>query len=459
MARDLGILLDLDSEQEKPNQSVSQNEGTYNQPQSKVINQPLDKHGDLVEDSARISSEQEQNNDNRRITGNDIAKAGIAGAGAYAANKLNARTMLSPEVRSSAINLRNSNQQLKAAQEAHAPNAFELEEAQRGHEYWNSPEAIEKHINPEDMPKPPIEPEPTIEVKQKPIGGEGSAHHAMKFGATETEALNAPSMSYGQKVIVPKIEEGVAKAKQVGIGQPFAVEGSQLVVGNSPEAQKALKEHALELKKKELEAQNAPKKALTLEQEAYNAKMEELRAEAEKKIAPHKEAAAKRLEEAKQRFDETKQALEDAAQKQSQRAATLNNRTSSMNPNLVRQAENLSSKGSMMGNIIDMGGRLIRKVATPALVASIPYEVSEARKAYNENDYKNAIKHGLGAASGALQLAPAGALALGLAPEAAGTAAVVGGLTGLGLLGHDVYENYPKIKNYVVKKANDFLGD
>jgi hypothetical protein len=454
MAYDLGTLLDVAPEKDKTEQSEQKNEQT-----SEVATQPANKRADLIEESAKIASEQEKNNTSTPITSQDIAVAGGAGAGAYAANKLNARTMLSPEVRSSAINLRNSNQQLKAAQEAHAPNAFELEEAQRGHEYWNSPEAIEKHINPEDMPKPPIEPEPTIEVKQKPIGGEGSAHHAMKFGATETEALNAPSMSYGQKVIVPKIEEGVAKAKQVGIGQPFAVEGSQLVVGNSPEAQKALKEHALELKKKELEAQNAPKKALTLEQEAYNAKMEELRAEAEKKIAPHKEAAAKRLEEAKQRFDETKQALEDAAQKQSQRAATLNNRTSSMNPNLVRQAENLSSKGSMMGNIIDMGGRLIRKVATPALVASIPYEVSEARKAYNENDYKNAIKHGLGAASGALQLAPAGALALGLAPEAAGTAAVVGGLTGLGLLGHDVYENYPRIKNYVVKKTNDLLGD
>lgn len=459
MARDLGTLLDIAPEQVSPEKSVNKNEQIANEPQGQVTVQPLNKRGDLVEDAARIDSEQDQNNDNSKITGGDIATAIGSGAAAYAANKVNNRTMLSPEVRSNAINVRNANQELKAAQEAHAPNAFELEEAQKGYDYYNSPEAIENHINPEDMPKPPVEPEKPIEIKQKPIGGEGSANHAIKFGATGTEALNSPSMSYGQKTIVPQIEQAVERARQAGLGQPYAVEGTDIVVGNDPASRQALKEHALELKKTELAEQNAPKELFTAEQEDYNAKMEELRAEAENEIAPHREAASNRLEEANIKFDESKQKLADAAQKQSQRTATLNNRTSTMNPNLVKQAENLTSKSSMLGDVIDVGGRLIRKVATPALIASIPYEANEARKAYNENDYTGALKHGLGAASGALQLAPAGALALGLAPEMAGTAAVVGGLTGLGLLGHDVYENYPTIKNYVVKKANDLLGD
>jgi uncharacterized membrane protein YebE (DUF533 family) len=116
---------------------------------------------------------------------------------------------------------------------------------------------------------------------------------------------------------------------------------------------------------------------------------------------------------------------------------------------MQRVATAVGADSRLMPQVLQTGSRILSKIAMPAAVASIPYELSEANEARRRGEYMQMGKHLVGAGSGALTAAAPLALAIGASPALAaglGTAGVVGGL---GVLASDVPDIYRSLKGKV----------
>jgi hypothetical protein len=344
-----------------------------------------------------------------------------------------------------AINLRNSAQDLEDAQRLHAGNSAELNAAQQNHEYWHGNDAIKDNLpsgTPESIRQSILgEPSETpLSLTPKPAGGEGTANYAKKFGATEPQSLAAPSMSTVQSETIPGNVQGIQKVRELS-PSALHVEESPLML--DPAAQRA-----------KLQMMAADRAA----QGSHAAAVQDVKDKVSSAIQPHKDLAQNRLSRAQMNFDASKDNLNQLSMKNNLLNNELTSDTARMKPTLAAQAENVASQGSKFGDFINAGGRLIRKVAAPLNVAMIPSEIQSAQEAYNKGDYRGALGHGLGAAGGALTGLGEGALALGLAPELAGGAAIAGGLAGAASLGNEAYENWPAIKKWTGNQINRITG-
>jgi len=349
----------------------------------------------------------------------------------YAAHKVNQATMVPNDVRNNAINVRQTNQALDKALEAHAPNAQELAEAEAGHKFWHSDEALHQNIDPADLPEPP--PKEPVKLNISHEGGPGVENYEGKFVPSEFDKTS-PSMSHTQKVVIPANESASMRTQEIAPGTVIEKDSGLAL---DPKAQQA------QIERKTAAIDEAEAKRIADEEKLANA-----RGKAEIKIQPQRDAATKRLELAQARANQTQQELARLTNKSAQQTASLNNKTTDISPAQASKAEQIATKGSKFGDILETGGRIFRKVAGPLNAAAIPYEFNQAVDAYQNGDTTGAIKHGISAAGGLAQFAPAAAATIGLAPEIAAGTAVAGGLAGAGVLAHDVYENWPEIKKW-----------
>lgn len=349
----------------------------------------------------------------------------------YGAYKVNQATMLPKDARNNAINVRQTNQALDRAMQAHAVNQNELDEAQAGHDFWNHPDTIEAHINPADLPEPPAKEPVTLDISHE--GGPGVENYEAKFVPKEFDA-NSPSMSHVQREVIPANEAASVKTQQLA---PGTVIDKETGLALTPEAQR----EQLVRKQTAIDAQKA-------KEEADKLKMNQARANAEIKIQPQREAAKARLDLAQTQANQTQQELNRLTNKSAQQTASLNNKLTDISPAQASNAEKIANEGSKFGDLLETGGRFARKVLGPVNAAMIPYEFNQAVDAYKSGDTTGAIKHGINVAGGLAQYAPAAAAVGLMAPEVAAGTAIAGGLAGAGTLAHDVYENWPEIKKW-----------
>jgi hypothetical protein len=83
---------------------------------------------------------------------------------------------------------------------------------------------------------------------------------------------------------------------------------------------------------------------------------------------------------------------------------------------------------------------LLKKIAVPAAVASIPQEASSAYDAFKKGDYPRMLSSGAGALGGTAIGLGAGLGALALAPELAGGLALTGGIASMAPVVHAAYD-------------------
>jgi len=353
------------------------------------------------------------------------------GAAGYAAHKINQATMIPDAARNNAINVRNTNKALDQAILNHAPNEAELAEAELGHKFWHSEEALNKNIDPADLPEPP--PKEPVKLEFSHEGGPGVENYEGKFVPNEFDKTS-PSMSHTQKVVIPANEAASLRTQEIAPGTAIEKETGLAL---DPAAQKA----QMERKQAALDKAEADKLA-------YEQKVADAKAKAEIKIQPQRDAATQRLEAAKANAQATGKEVSRLTGKSAQQTGNLNANTAEMNPANAQRLENIATKGSMLGDIVESGGRLIRKYGGPAAALAAPYEFGQAADAWHGGDTTGAIKHAVSGLGGLAQAAPMVAAAGLMAPEIAAGTAVAGGLAGAGVLAHDVYENWPEIKKW-----------
>ena len=444
MARDLGKLLDMGEAAPEPTEAkVEPKVEAKPQPKEepKEDDQAKSRRSALVQASAEDSASSPQTTDSG-MSFSDLAIPAAGAASGYAMKRINEATMLPSEVRNAAINLRNTNAHLDKASAIHNANAQELAEATLGHNTVHNNDFVESHIDPADLPeKAPPEP---VKLEFSHEGGPGVENYEKKFVPIEFDK-NAPSMSNVQGVVIPANEAASIKTKELSPGTRIEKETGLAL---DPDAQEAQLARKIEQK----DAADAKAAADELQTKLAREK-------AQAKVQPYQDAATKRLNTAQAEFNKSQQLVDELTNRKNVISNNMTSKTSELKPGLSTTAENLASKGSKFSDALDLGGRLLKKVATPALVASIPYEGHQAWEEAQKGNWTEAAKHGIGAAGGLAQLAPAAAAAGLMAPELAAGAAVVGGLAGLGVLGHDIYENRKAILDQAQKVKQWAMGN
>jgi hypothetical protein len=391
----------------------------------------------------------------------DVTAGDVMGGAAlgYGANKLVKSNTLSRQVINNAINLRNANKKVEAIEAEPNPAALELDEAQRGHDYWHSDQAIHDNFNPDNIPKPVAPAPEPIQGGIKPLGGEGVSNYAEKFGATQNQANAASSMQDVQQNIIPENQLGNERIQGLTGSKPVAVQGSEILFPNDPESVKLGIEHGAKQMQAETQAKTNPQTEFAQQQAEYEQKLAEEKAKAQAKINEQRLASKDRLKSAEEDFRKSQEKLRNATSNRDRIAANLGQKTNDIKPALAQRAENIATKGTKLSDVGNMFGSTIRRLGIPAMAASIPYEYRQAKEAYNKGDIKGAWEHGLSAGAGGLGLAGEGLVALGAAPELGAGLATASTIGGLGLLGHDIYQNAPAISKYVTDKYNKLVGD
>ena len=352
----------------------------------------------------------------------DFSDIGL-GAGSYMLGKklLNPNSILSPDVMNTALNLAKTNNSLDIAMDVHKTNLQRLEEAKQNHDYWHSDEAINDNLPDQFKPSPPVTEPPSLTVL--PEGGEGVGNYAEKYLPPHL-ANQATSMQDVQGRLIPLNDSQSATTQRLAPGTVLTEE-SPLAL--DPAAQKA--------KIAQIEAADSAKSAV------------------QSKFAPIQKNAVDLLKNAQDNASKSQQVLDELASKQAQQSATLTSKTTSMNPNLTAEADRMAQTGTGgLSWILKGGANVLRKGLAGLNFAAIPYETRQAIESGKNGDWTGALTHGATALGSAAQLAPEAAALTGIGIEAAPEIALAGGALGLAGLGHDVYEQYPAIKDWVQSK-------
>lgn len=359
----------------------------------------------------------------------DLSDIGL-GAGSYLLGKkfLNPNSILSSDVMNTALNLAKTNNDLGMAMDIHKTNIDKLTQAQQNHDYWHSEDAINDHLSDEFKSKPPIVEPPSLTVL--PEGGEGSSNYAKKF-LPSSIANTATSMQDVQQRLIPQNDLQAVATQRLAPGTVL-----------SEESPLALDPAAQQAKIEQLIAENAKADAVV-----------KARAAVQSKIAPIQTSAVDLVKAAQDNASKSQKVLDDLASKQAQQRATLTSTTSSMNPNLTAEAERMAETGQGgLSTIIKGGANILRKGFAGLNFAAIPYETRQAISSGKAGDWTGALTHGASALGSAAQLAPEVAALTGIGVEAAPAIALGGGALGLGILGKNIYDQYPEIKNFVSNK-------
>jgi hypothetical protein len=307
-----------------------------------------------------------------------------------------------------AENLKNTNASLNTAQQIHAANTQELNAAQQAHDFLHSNDAIKANI-PEDT------------------------HPHVRSVIMNEEPLSAGDKWSGK--VVGNMGPG-------GKGVTEAAQNYQINKGLSgPEASTYSANREGVIVNKDYLNKLANDVASTKQQIAKN-------------LEPQRAESTARLNNAKMNADVSGKQVADLSSKASQQNATLTAETSKLRPQVAEQYNNIASGTAETPAFGSRVMGIVRKLGIPAMAASIPYEGRQALEEYQKGNYGSALKHGAGALGGAAGLAGEGLMAAGLAPELGAGLATAGALTGLGVIGHDIYENLPAISNFISGKKS-----
>jgi hypothetical protein len=388
------------------------------------------------------------NNNNQTDSSYPLSDYLISGAGLYGARQVAKSNILPTDAINLAKSSRASNQSFEDAKNLHAQNMANLQDAQREADYWKSDQAIIDNLHP-NTPDEVVHaiagttPEQPMILTRKPVGGEGTQNYAKKSGATDVQALNAPSMSTVQQETIPDNTVGL---KTIKVISPTAVQVEESPLMLDYPGQKA----KLDLLRQE-----------KTQEEALDSIVKDTKNQTLAKIQPNVDAANANLVKAQANVNQSEDALGSSISKQSQNNASYTNRVNTLNPGQQSQLNRIASAGNVAGDVISAGGRLLRRVATPLGVAAIPEEIRAGNEQWN-TDKLGALKHyGTAALSGIGGLAE-GALALGFAPEIAAGTAAGAGLAGAGMAAYDagkyINEHAPNIRDFFSDKKKQMVG-
>jgi hypothetical protein len=222
----------------------------------------------------------------------------------------------------------------------------------------------------------------------QPIGGEGTASYAMKFGATPEEAARVASMSNMQQQNIPAQAQAWQKINQIAPGFQQVSE-SPILLG--PEGQKSVAERvgnmtAEERHRIDLEAQH--KKHLAEQLAKHKATVQFELDRAQKEASARAQAAADALKAHHKHVNIPAVTPEQLAKRDTSQHeyADILKRIEQTNPSMLARL-----------------GRVAGRFVPGAGAAFAPIEASAAKKAFDEQQYLRAATHGLGALGGVLQ--------------------------------------------------------
>lgn len=254
----------------------------------------------------------------------------------------------------------------------------------------------------------------------------GVENYAGKFLPPEYTRNYPPlSMGHTQKELIPEFEAGMQKSGPLSGGLQSVEEASGLALSREDRA--AVAERVRQEQVAAAERARQEQAALEMRRQAAIAQHQQ---EALQAQAKHEAAQAKATT--------LRNAMSDKGRLYNKAEDIVSSAKAAASPGELRMMETAKKMSPFM--------RGLGKLAMPAVVASIPYEGYEAAKALQRDQYMDALKHGAGAVGGALTLAPLAAAAGLMAPATAGTLAGAGALTGLGVLGSDVWD---AVQNYL----------
>lgn len=431
MARDLGSLLDLEApEGEESKNEVKKEEPA--QPKAEIKTEPKSEktgiaeppaggRSSLISDATTLDVTQQT----KEVPWSDFLTGAGTAAGAYAGKKFYNGFVLPSQVRNTALSLGLTNKALQGLHLKHADAVSQLEDAKSLFDYLHSDQALIDHLPPHLQP--PTTPASPLTVIGQPeaISNYQLKHIQPGFTPPEGGPAMGASASDVQQRLLPSQQRAMLRAESIMPGTQRIAEAGGLAL--TPEQ---IKERAAML-----EARN---RSIELEKQKIHGKME-----------PQRAKAAAELTRAQEAVDASEIALRDLQNRQAAQGQRLASQTSELSPGMQRVAGAVGAESGIMPQIIKAGSRLLGKIAVPAAVASVPFEAQAAYDAAKRGEYLQALKHGVGAGSGALVGAAPLALALGAAPAVATVLGVAGTIGGLGVLASDVPDIYRSLKGKV----------
>ncbi len=436
MSRNLGELLDIPSDGNDSKNFAQTEQQEFEPAQAKG------KRLSLFTDTAQEtpSSQPEEQDNQRDDTGNSIGMGVGTAASGYAGYKANKFSTLPSKFTNVQDNLNLVNKTLNELQDKHAQNLQNLNDAKAYHDYMHSDKAVNDYL-PEQYKNQsaPVMEEPKL--TPKPAGGDATANYAKKFGATDFQASNNPSMSAVQQQMIPENAKNITRMQAI---EPNAihVEESPLVL--DPAAQRA--------KLAQMQAEQAANSQKISDVEkaklAVQSSIEKPRAE-----------ATANLVKAQSEANKSANALSDLTARQARLSGKLADSASELPVGLQNAATNIGENSGKMANIARASGKIFNKVATPLTAAAIPYDVNQAYNDAKNGDVASTVKHGTGALAGLMSLAPAAAAAGMIAPPVGAALGAAGLVGGLALGAQDLYENRDTIYDKGKELYNKYFNN
>jgi hypothetical protein len=268
------------------------------------------------------------------------------------------------------------------AQQEHAANLQELSQAQKEH-------LMAQALSPEDVhaPRAAAPLAPPAQATPTPMGGEGTANYAQKFGATAPEANLVSSMSEMQKSNIPAQQSAFEKIKAIAPGY-LPVAESPLILG--PEGQQAAAQRA---------QQQAAAQTQMQDQQA------QAKRDVDRMVAKQKAEAQLRLENAQEQAR-----LSHKQQEAARKSLEMHANTPPMGATeQARHQQTMSDFDALRQRLEAQNPSTARKVLTtigtrfaPRMVPGVgaafaPIEAESAYKHLKAGNYGRAAAHGLGA--------------------------------------------------------------